>query len=571
MGFEKAQEVVDAVSTFQRSTNYLNLRSRWEGDFDLYRLKPYNAGAGYYSYTSNSPRVIADKGISILMGAKLLIRIPEELLTDEERRISSNVERFIYGGLNSNDERSFYAPDEKTLRELKAWYSIIRGSWAERIYVHKGEDGKTKLEIKVWDIYNVAYGSDCKGMDWAAYVYKVKPQQAALDYPDKFKNVSGAETVTRIDYWDREKNIIIIDGQEVYRNVHKLSYCPVFIFRVNPTPVVYQQNWQYTDSIAGESILASDRNLFPILNKTLSDLLTIVRRGVKVPVGYWSADGSKTINEDIWQVEKAASVPLKTGEVIAPLLTQTMPADAMNLVNIAVGEVQRGAWSHTTYGDVSTRLSGYAINQLNEAMATVILPFVQAVEQSYLVDSLELVKQFSKSSLPAVEVRGRNSRNQAFGYKKPVGIKPVELIGTWHPEVRLEMSLPKDEPSHYEMARYAREGEIPLLSDQTIRSELLGIQDNDLEDAIIDREWADKQIINRMYDAYMQYVAEENYPKATNVLAALRQVMSQQAATQGKKSGTPAGFSSRTLPPEAAGGTPPATVNAVAPPEVGEV
>jgi len=571
MGFNKTQEIVDAVDTFHKSTNCLNLRSRWESDLDLYRLKPYNAGKGYYSYTSNSARVIADKGLSIVQGAKLLIRIPEEALTQKERETANNVERFLYGSLNWNDEQALYMPDKRTLRELKAWYAIIRGGWAERIYVYKGEDGKTHPEVAVWDVYNFSYGTDKKGMDWGANSYKITAEQAKSVWGVEAQTGTKTNLVTVIDYWDREKNIIIVGGKEVYRNNHKLGYCPIFLFRLGSTPVTFQQNWQYSDSIVGESIFATNRNLFPLLNKTLSDLLTIVRRGVKTPLGYWSADGSKTLDQDIYQVEKAACIPLKQGEVLQPILQETMPADSMNLVNIVVGEMQRGAWSHTTYGEVSTRLSGYAISQLNAAMATVILPFIQAIERSYLIDSLELIKQFGKSSFPAVEVRGRNSKNQAFGYPKTVWIKPKDISGSWHPEVRLEPTLPKDEPTKYEIARMAREGEIPLLSDQTIRSEILGVQDPDLEDAIIDREWADKQLINRMYDAYMQFVAEGDKPKAINVLAALRLAMMQGVSSQRRTNPQAPGLSSRTLPPEAMGGTPPGAANAVAPPPTGEV
>jgi hypothetical protein len=566
--YSKSQEIMDAVSTFHRGTDFLKLKARWESDFDLWRLKPYDAGKGYYSYTSNAPSVIANKGISLLTSAKLIIRIPEDLLTDEERRIASNAERLVYGSLNINDEESFRQPGRRTLRQLKAWYSIIRGSWAERIFVHKRDSGDTFPDVRVWDIYNVAYGTDSKGTDWASHSYKLPKQQARAE----FDVVSGQEYADCIDYWDREKNIMIVDGKEIKTIKHGLGYCPVFIFKVGAAPLVWQDNYQYTETTTGESIFAPNRNIFPIVNKTISDLLTLVRRGVKVPIGYWSADGTKTLESDIFQVEKAASVPLKIGEQIAPLLKEAMPANAMDLVNIALGEEQRGAFPHTSYGDVSTRLSGYAINQLNAALSTVIAPFIESVEHSYLMDALEIWGQFTKKDYPAIKVRGRNSRNQAFGYPKAVEIKPGDIKGDWHPEVSLEAVFPKDEPQRVEMARMLREGEVPLLSDRTIRSELLGVQDTDMEDAWIDREWADKQIINRLYDAYIEAVQPGNDPmKATNILAALRQLMAQTSGAPSKtRPAQGAGFSARVLPPETMGGTPPGAQNAVAPPPTGE-
>jgi len=566
---DKPQEILEAISRFRRDTNFTMLRKRWQTDFDLYRLKPYDAGSGYYSYTSNASRIVADKGIAMLTSAKLLIRIPDALLSDEEREVASDVERYVYGAINYNDEDTLYTPNRRTIRQLKAWYAVVRGGFAERVYVYKNEEGKTCPEIAVWDLYNVSYGTDSKGISWAAHTYKIPTTQASEEYGTKI----GGSEVECVDFWDREKNLFIVGGKEQYRIEHKLGYCPVFIFRVGATPTVWQDNYQYTDVVVGESIFASLRHLSPILNKTLSDLLTIVRRGVKVPMGYWSATGKKTIDQDIFQVEKAAVVPFQHGEVFTPLITQSMPANAQDLVNIVFGEWQRGSWPNTTYGEVSTRLSGYAINQLNAAMTTVISPFIETLEHSYLVDALELIKQYAESDLPAVEVRGRNSRNQAFGYPKAYKITPKRIKGYWHPEIELVPELPRDEPMRFELARMARmagEGETPMLSDQTIRGELLGVQDPQLEDALIDREWADKQIVSRLYDAYIEASRPGNDPmKAVNILAALRMAMSSTPPSRPPQQPS-RGLSARTLPPESMGMTPPGAQNALEPPPTGE-
>ena len=574
---DKVQEVKAAISAFQGDTQTMKLRQRWQEDYDLFRMKPYNAGKGYYSYTSNAPRIIADKAVSMLVDAKLLIRIPEDILTAEEINTASNVERYLYGAQNMNDEANLHIPDKLTNRQLKAWYAVLRGSFAERIWVHKGEGNKTLPEVTIWDMYNVCYGKDSKGVSWAAYTYKIPAKQAKEEYGVQ---ESGAE-IEIVDFYDRKKNLFIVSDKEVRHQEHDLGYCPIFIFRVGATPVVWQSNYQYTEKHSGESIYAPVRELIPILNKTLSDLMTLVRRGVKVPMGYWSAEGNKTIEEDIYQVEKAAVVPLRIGEVFLPLLPQTMPPDAKDLLNIITGELQRGSFSHTNFGELGFRLSGYAISQLQSALETVITPFVTALEQSYLIECLELVKQYAGKDLPPVEVRGRTSRNQPFGYPVAMKVKPADIKGDWHPEVRLEPILPKDAPQRYELARLAREGEIPLLSDETIRSEILQIQDPRLEESKIDREWADKQIINRLYDAYMSYVEVGDVDKAKNVLMALRFAMMQTgqrgggapaqktptereaAATSG--AGLPArttGIPAETMPPEQMGGLPPGALNA---------
>ncbi len=574
---DNVAEIKDAITKFKADPNFTSLRLRWEGDFEKFHLKPYNAGEGYVSYTSNTPRVIADKTIALLVDSSLMVHIPEDIIPQEERERANNVERFIYGSQNINDKKALYIPGKPNNRQLKSWYATVRGSFADRIYVHK-EDEETFPEITIWDIYNTCYGYDSKGVTWAAYCYKIPAKQAKEEY----KIEAGTTEVDVIDYWDREENVFIVRDKEIRRFKHGLDYCPVFIFRVGATPVVWQDDTPSSEQYAGESIYAPNRGIIPILNKTMSDLTTLVRRGVKVPLVEWTFDGKPRIDKDIYQVEKAGIITNKVGEPEPkPLLPQSMPNDTEPLISFIVGEIQRGGYSHTSLGELGFRLSGYAISQLQAALATVVTPFVTCLEQSYLVESLELIKQYGGKDWTPVKVRGRTSRNEAFGYPIPVEISPSDVVGNWHPEVRLEPVMPKDDAQRYELARMAREGEIPLLSDRTIRTDLLGVRDSDLEDTKIDREWADKQLINRMYDAYLGYIEDGAMDKAVNQLAALRLAMSQIGGGQSSRgtkmtptrleaAGTPGagmptgktGMSAKTLPPEQLGGMPPGSLNA---------
>jgi hypothetical protein len=557
-------EIRDAVSKFRANTDYSANKRRWDRDFELYRLKPYHAGSGYYSYTSDTGRIVADKTIGLLAEANLIIHIPEDVLQEEDRRTADNVERLLYGVQVVNDEKSLYIPHKPTNRQLKAWYATVRGSFAERVYVHK-EDGETLPEISVWDIYNVAYAWDSKGLVWAAHFYQMPAEQAAKEYGI---SRAGSSSITAIDFWDREKNVFIIGTDEISRFNHNLDYCPVFIFHVGATPIVFQDTEPNPQQYAGESVYAPIREILPILNKTMSDALTLVRRGVKVPLVEWTADGESRIDKDIYQVEKAAILTYKVGEPKPePLLTQSMPADTQPLLALIMGEIQRGTYSHTSYGELGFRLSGYAISQLQQALATVITPFTTCLEQSYLVECLEILKQYGGKDWKPLKVKGRTSRNLPFGYPKPQEIKPSDVEGTWHPEVRLEPVLPKDEPQRAELARMWREGEFPILSDDTIRTEFAGVRDSGLEKEKINREWADKQLIQRMYDAYIAYVSDGQIDKAMNQLAALRLAMSQMGGAP--QTGLPAGgagFTSSTMPLETMGGTPPGAVNAGAMP-----
>jgi hypothetical protein len=86
------------------------------------------AGKGYYSYTSNIPRVQVDKAMSLLDGAELLIRYPDDVnLTEVDRRTANNNERFAYGCFNINDNR-LISSGQPTLRRQMDWFFSMGAS-----------------------------------------------------------------------------------------------------------------------------------------------------------------------------------------------------------------------------------------------------------------------------------------------------------------------------------------------------------------------------------------------------------------------------------------------------------
>ena len=74
MARRKVEDIISLVDSHYDSTE--PLRSRMDTDHNLYRLKPYDAGDGYQSYTSNEPQTYADKIISWMSSADRVIRIP---------------------------------------------------------------------------------------------------------------------------------------------------------------------------------------------------------------------------------------------------------------------------------------------------------------------------------------------------------------------------------------------------------------------------------------------------------------------------------------------------------------
>lgn len=577
----KPGQVVEYWNSHTRNTDYVNLRKRWDEDFRLWRLHPYDAGKDYYSYTSNAPRVLATKIVSLLSQGKVIIRVPDSTLKEEERRIASNNERLVYGAITLQNERNARVPDLQTVHDALCWYACLRGFEVLRPYVYN-DNGKTVMDLAVWDIYDTAYSAGPNGLTWAVHIRTATADDIKQNYG---VTVTG-DTTTIYEYWDERNHAVAYSGGWLKEPTpHGLTYCPVFVLRSGLAPTISSLYETSTTHYSGESVFATNRGLYPILNKTLSDLLTIVRRGVTVPLGYWSAGGQETLDDDIWQVEKGKVIPMDstTNENIKPLIEPTMPADANNLVNFIVGEVQRGGVSHVALGELGFRLSGYAINSLKDSLETTATPFIQLVERAYMLIAEELLSQFGRKTWKAVEVRGRTSRNQPFGMMQPVKLTPKDIEPEWHPEVKLMASFPKDDAQRLQMARLATEGPNPLMSMRSAREGYLGIEDLELEQEFTDNEWADALPVVRLRKAYLAAMNDGDTDKAQQVLAELMKYMmaSGAAAAGGGARGPGAaigamsmenpgmglpsqgtGMPASALPPESLGSAPGGAVNA---------
>ena len=169
MARRKPTEIINLVEDHHDST--YPMRDRMDEDHRLYRLEPYDAGDGYQSYTSNEPQVYADKIISFLTSAELIIRIPADGNDREQRDINNNKERFLIGALRSADDTLSMRMTPR-VRDQLAWHMCIRGWYAGRSLLIKEDDGSTTIDITPWDPRNTYWGESSSGLTWAGYKIK---------------------------------------------------------------------------------------------------------------------------------------------------------------------------------------------------------------------------------------------------------------------------------------------------------------------------------------------------------------------------------------------------------------
>jgi len=489
MARRKPSEIIDMVEAHYTST--YPLRDRMEQDHKLYRLDPYDAGDGYRSYTSNEPQVMADKIISWLTSAEMVVRIPFSGNERDQRDADNQKERFLTGITRAADENlsmRLLPP----IRDQMAWYVTLRGWYAGRALLIKNKEGETKVDVTPWDPLNTFWGEGQDGLEWACYRIRKSPTEIKAQYNTRPSGMSDdrEENAFVYDFYDKEDNYVVMEDRVLKkRTKHGYNGVPCFVGMVGSAPLI-QSDDAGTDAIAdfGESVFKHNRVNFENNNFMMSTMLELTARSRKQGLKVTSRDGSKTLDEDPYQ--EGSEISLAQGEGVEPLGMLEMAKESGAFMGLVSSEIQRGGLPYSIYGELQFQLSGYAINTLRQGIETVLSPRIQTLERAYRSIFTIISEQYSSGKFKAMEVAGRDRERMYFSDQ----ISPDIVKQGGDPEVSIMSQLPQDDMSKMTMAQIAREGETPLLPDIFIRDMVLGLQDADQLDDVIKEQIAEKAL-----------------------------------------------------------------------------
>ena len=484
----KIDDLVDQINEVWESPGFRTRRTRMENDYGLYRMNPYDAGTGYQSYTSNAPKILADKIMSYLSNAQMSVRVPLSLEV-ADRAGGSSKEKFVIGALNLADER-MQRFGQPSVREQLAFHIVLRGWYAGRTMLNKREDGTTFVDITPFDPLHICYEMDDQGIVWMAHKSKRSATSVKTRYNVDVEPTIEGETsggVTVWDYYSRTENAVIVVGDKeenkygkrlTKHNVRDMDgnpCAPVFLGAVGPAPWV-QDDLSGDDTARdyGESIFSANRTLYEDLNFAMSAYKTLVRRAVRRPYKIISPDGTTTLDTDPWQ--DGSEVPLPAGTDISLMDEITMPLDTGNFVGLISGEIQRGGLSNVSYGELPFAISGFAAKVLQEGSSHQIEPRVKAMTACYKQMTEIVSMQYETGGFSALDVRGRHNDISNYFNEE---IKPADLEGAGAIDIKFGVRMPQDEPQLVTMAQMMRDGERPLAPDEWIWENVMQINDVD--------------------------------------------------------------------------------------------
>jgi len=482
---ERAGKLIDQIKERYDTPGFSTRRARMEEDYGLYRMNDFDAGEGYQSYTSNAPRILADKIISYLSQASMAVRV--HLAPAHDARESGVAkEKFVIGALNLADERMSRL-GQPTLREQLSFFITLRGWYSGRAVLNKRTDGSTYVDIMPFDPLHIAYELDDDGIVWLAH--KTRRSQEAI------KAVYSADVEASVqqedrgvdvwDYYSRTEHIIVADSRDPQvikkstdhgvTDIDGNPCAPVFLGAVGPAPWLQDEtSGDDTAKDYGESIYAQNRKLFEDFNFSMSAYKTLIQRAVRRPYKIISPDGSTTLDSDPWK--DGSEIPLPAGTDIQLLDEITMPVNTNEYVSMVSGELQRGGLSNVSYGELPFAISGFAAKILQEGSAHQIEPRVQAVTACYKQISNLITTQYESGDFATVTVRGKHNELSNFFHQD---IKPSDIEGGGALDVKFGVRMPQDDPQQITMAQMMREGPNPLAPDEWIWENILQIEDVD--------------------------------------------------------------------------------------------
>lgn len=445
---------------------------RMDDDEGIYLLKPYEM---YHlppqqtrkvddvvNVTLNDPLIFAQKAIAVMCGAQMQSIVEGRKLSGKQ---TTKLEEFLADIFYMIDEwlprRRLPSFDGYTNEQI-----CMRGRILGRSCIRI--DSERGLIPDVVPLDSRFYVDDTDGNDilWGAPWYQrsranIERQYSRdTDRPLVFKNKKTAEV---IDYWDKDQEIVFVDGR-VIRDQENIYKYPPFIFTVCPAGSMFAS--EDATKHQGESILWADRGLWAEKNRTATLMQTMNVNALHPPLQYESDHG-----ENMPPMEKSPYKSRTTRGIqkgtkgYFPLPFSDINRATTLFYSILESSLQRGSLSAIDYGTLTFPLSAIAITRLTGSRDDIFLPRIQAKAIFYRDLSRMVINQCIALG-QKVEIGERGSENT---YSKS------DLAGDYTVKYRFFTESAEQNLANFSIANAAQD----YLDGDTIRRDILKLADPD--------------------------------------------------------------------------------------------
>ena len=509
-----ARVVTGAIETKWRGLSLVH--DRMDIDKDLYELKQFvpdteDSVAPEDAYTTNAPRVLAEKIISFIAATETVVRTVSDQAQEQQEDHNDTAEQLGVGMLNNANRRRRRAGNA-TIEESLAWFAVVRGRWAAaRAVLRKRENGETYDDIIPLDPRFLIVEPGDEEPVWAAYKMRKKLQAIRDEYPDfqfddlsQAVNINDDEALDVWEYYTRKPNPLhdpfsqdpfarhpwvylagtIIDDKWA-RDLHNLWMFnfPVVLAPVTSQPILTPSDGeddQEEDASFGESVFAELRNIWRMLNRHASYLQDLTAKASDPPIDVISVDGTFALDEGA--SEKGAQRELSTAaqQEIKIAETADVQRAAAFFLKIIQTDLVAGGLPPQAFGIVDKPLSAVALRQLGNNLEHRILPRLRAVAACIEGCLENLIGQYETGAFQPITVSGRRFDNQQFANRV---IEPQDIQGHDPVLVKMDLALPEDQSTLWAIAAQSQtvtpSGE-PIVSLEWMREKILKVESSKL-------------------------------------------------------------------------------------------
>ena len=506
---EKVKRRQDAVAP---------LFERMDKDWRMYNLEKFKPRQGegiqdVDAFTSNRPKIFADKLIGAIAGAKQIIRVQVDAYNPTERDINNDYERFGIGVLKICDDYLMESGGVPLRTDLATQVITQGGYAAARALLRKDDDGSTLVDVMPIQARNLLIQHGKREPLWAAIVtlrdraaIRDEYSDFKFDEEDKPKDNDNQERV--VDYYWKETsgkdkgkymNCVIVDGKYALKPKDTFATRFPIVARavgghsLKPSLHSLDEYANGSTQIPGieswaESAFAPIRNLMATKNRLMSYHLAMTGKGVRQVMKVKSSGGTKELPTN-YEDSAGIQLDVDNSEDVEPLQLAELTRDAEKILGEVNIEEEDSTLPNQAYGRIERETSGNALRILNASIGERLEPFIRPIE-SCIEGVIEvLAAQYETGKYKPIKVSGKTRNRQGFARV----IQPEDIAGRDRIMVEFGPNLPEDENQKWLTAQIATtpnaEG-MPLASHLTAWEDILKLQDSDIQNERIFNQMA---------------------------------------------------------------------------------
>ena len=422
----------------EKKDEFSDLHARMDADMHTYLLEPFvlkdydnQPIKGVDNTTLASPKILADRVVSVIATAGPIATVTGIKLPDAT---ASNIEAFIksiFYNANVRNRRRHILP----IHNFCTSTATLQGWVGTRNVIYKSGD-QTIIDIEPLDMRNCYFEMGSDGFEWVGYTY---PNQSKASIFSKYNKEISGKKADVVDLWSKDKHIVFTASEDLEEQDHEIGVP----FVIEPVSLIPQLGISEFKNF-GESIFATNRDLYPEANKQMTILQTLNSLYFRPPMGVLTEDGMTL--PDQYPYVPGLLMALKKGEGFAGLPLGDVTKSAPFAYSIINKEIQLGGLPYSEFGTLDFPLSAIAIEKLEGHRDQVFLPRLQTLSTVYIDTVRMIIKQF---------VDGLSIEKLTDEQGDEIEFKPTDFKDNFQVTFRMSTTSPEKSISNYTVAQAA--------------------------------------------------------------------------------------------------------------------